>query len=141
MLNTRIVEKACRRYAVQGVLTTVVLSLIVVALSMWVPEWNLIVPMIVTDIFSLTVCIVEALVLRCVAQHDIENLHNFFTAATGIRMLLALLTLTVCYLAEGRDAMLPYCAVFMSFYFVFLIHHSVFFTRVLNSHAKCDKEK
>ena len=90
---------------------------------------------------SLAVCIVEALVLRCVAQHDTENLHNFFIAATGIRMLLALLTLTGCYLAEGRDAMLPYCAVFMSFYFVFLIHHSVFFTRVLNSHAKCDKEK
>lgn len=86
MLNTRIVEIACRRYAVQGVLTTVVLSLMVVALSMWLPEWNLIVPMIVTDIFSLTVCIVEALVLRCVAQHDTENLHNFFIAATGIRM-------------------------------------------------------
>ena len=76
MLNTRIVEKACRRYAVQGVLTTVVLSLIVVALSMWVPEWNLIVPMIVTDIFSLTVCIVESLALRCVAQHDTENLYE-----------------------------------------------------------------
>ena len=40
MLNTRIVEIACRRYAVQGVLATVVLSLIVVALSMWVPESN-----------------------------------------------------------------------------------------------------
>ena len=123
MLNTRDVEKACRRYFVQGILITAFLSLIM------------------TDIFSLTVCIAEALVLRIVAKHGTENLHNFFTAATGIRMLLALLTLTGCYLAEGRDAMLPYCAVFMSFYFVFLIHHSVFFTRVLNSHAKCDKEK
>ena len=67
MLNTRIVEIACRRYAVQGVLATVVLSLIVVAPSMWVPEWNLLVPLIVTHIFSLAVCIVVALLLRCVA--------------------------------------------------------------------------
>ena len=137
MLNTRNVEKACGRYLVQGILITAVLSLIVVALSMQFPEWNLIAPMIMTDIFSLTVCIAEALVLRIVAKHGTENLHNFFTAATGLRMFLALFTLTGCYLVE---AMLPYCVVFMSFYFVFLIHHSVFFTRVLNSHAKCDKE-
>ena len=80
MLNTRDVEKACRRYFVQGILITAFLSLIVVALYMQFPEWNLIAPMIMTDIFSLTVCIAEALVLRIVAKHGTENLHNFFTA-------------------------------------------------------------
>ena len=141
MLNTKDVEKAWRRYAVEGMLITIVLTLIVIAVSMRFPEWNLVTPLVVTNIFSLTVCIVEALVLHCVVQHDTENLHTFFTAATGIRMLLALFTLTGCYIAVGRDAMLPYCTVFMSFYFVFLIHHSVYFTRVLNSHAKRDKRK
>lgn len=68
MLNTRDVEKACRRYFVQGILITAFLSLIVVALYIQFPEWNLIAPMIMTDIFSLTVCIAEALVLRIVAK-------------------------------------------------------------------------
>ena len=98
MLNTRDVEKACRRYFVQGILITAFLSLIVVALYIQFPEWNLIAPMIMTDIFSLTVCIAEALVLRIVAKHGTENLHNFFTAATGLRMFLALFTLTGCSL-------------------------------------------
>lgn len=141
MLNTRDVVKAWRRYAVEGIVLTIVLTLLVITFSMRFPEWNLIAPLIVTDIFSLTVCIVETLVLHCVAQRDTENLHTFFTAATGIRMLLALFTLTGCFIAVGRAAMLPYCAVFMSFYLVFLVHHSVYFTRVLNSLAKCDKEK
>ena len=126
MLNTRDVEKACRRYFVQGILITAFLSLIVVALYIQFPEWNLIAPMIMTDIFSLTVCIAEALVLRIVAKHGTENLHNFFTAATGLRMFLALFTLTGCYLVEGRDALLRciHVVLFCISYSPFSVLHS-----------------
>ena len=47
-------------------------------------------------------------------------------------MLLALAVMFVYYLVNGRDAMLVFFLVFMAFYLVSLIHHSVFFARVSN---------
>jgi hypothetical protein len=47
-------------------------------------------------------------------------------------MLMALAVMFVYYLVNGRDAMLVFFLVFMAFYLVSLIHHSVFFARVSN---------
>ena len=47
-------------------------------------------------------------------------------------MLLALATMFVYYLVKGREAMLPFFIVFVVFYVVQLVHHSIFFSRVSN---------
>lgn len=76
-----------------------------------------------------------------IAETSEDALHTFFSAVSGLRMLLALFTLTGCCIAVGRDAMLEYCMVFLVFYFYMIIHHSAFFSHVNNSHTECDKEK
>ena len=52
--------------------------------------------------------------------------------AGAITAMLALAVMFVYYLVNGRDAMLVFFLVFMAFYLVSLIHHSVFFARVSN---------
>lgn len=78
--------------------------------------------------FFMVVNIVEALVWRRVAERSPESLPTFFTAVSGGRMLLALATMFVYYLVVGRDAMLPFFVVFMAFYVVQLLFHSIYFS-------------
>ena len=97
-------------------------------------------PTIVALSFAVVVEAVDALVWGKVRQAGDDGLPTFYTAVSGFRMLLALATLVVCYFVVGRDAMMEYCLVFMGYYFTIMIHHSVFFARISNSHTSCDNE-
>ena len=96
-------------------------------------------PLAVSVVFALAVEVADALVWKRVATLHADSLPTFFTAVSGFRMLIAVFTLVGCWAAVGRDAMAPYCIVFMVFYVIVLMHHSLFFARVSNSHDKCEK--
>ena len=87
----------------------------------------------VSVVFALAVEVADILLWRWVAEKHSDSLPTFFTAVSGFRMLLAIFTMVGCWAVVGRDAMAPYCIVFMVFYFVVLTHHSLFFAQVNNS--------
>ena len=126
------IDKLSKRYARQELLLTAALFLI----TLWVMRvWYLderLVPVIVSAAFTLVVSTALAVIWRKVATKSPDSLPTFFTAASAFRMLLALAVMFVYYLVNGRDAMLVFFLVFMAFYLVSLIHHSVFFARVSN---------
>lgn len=141
MLKKTEIAKLSRRYVVQTILAVVVLSLAVLSLQMFAHVDGLVPPLVVSAVFTLVIEFTDIFIWKKIAETNEEALHTFFSAVSGLRMLLALFTLTGCCIAVGRDAMLEYCMVFLVFYFYMIIHHSVFFSHVNNSHSECDKEK
>lgn len=126
------IDKLSKRYARQELLLTAALFLItLLVMRVWYLD-ELLVPVIVSAAFTLVVSTALAVIWRKVATKSPDNLPTFFTAASAFRMLLALAVMFVYYLVNGRDAMLVFFLVFMAFYLVSLIHHSVFFARVSN---------
>ena len=128
------------KYIAQSLTIICILAIIVLAISFLVPIEGLVPPLVVSVLFSLIINVADGLVWKHVAGNSPDNLPTFYTAVSGFRMLLALFTLFICYIVVGRNAMLEYCIIFMAYYFVLLTHHSVFFSRVSNSHSKCDKK-
>ena len=126
------IDKLSKRYARQELLLTAALFLItLLVMRVWYLD-ELLVPVIVSAAFTLVVSTALAIIWRRVATKSPDSLPTFFTAASAFRMLLALAVMFVYYLVNGRDAMLVFFLVFMAFYLVSLIHHSVFFARVSN---------
>lgn len=126
------IDKLSKRYARQELLLTAALFLItLLVMRVWYLD-ELLVPVIVSAAFTLVVSTALAVIWRKVATKSPDSLPTFFTAASAFRMLLALVVMFVYYLVNGRDAMLVFFLVFMAFYLVSLIHHSVFFARVSN---------
>lgn len=141
MLNTKVVDKLSLRYICQSAMIIAALCVATVALGRVLSVEGLKGPLIVSAVFSLIIDGADGMIWNKVAKGSPESLTTFYTAVSGFRMLLALATLFGVYLTVGRNAMVEYCIVFMAFYFVLLIHHSVFFSRVSNSHSKCDGDK
>jgi len=126
------IDKLCMSYLRQELYLTVGLFLIaLLVMQVWFID-GLLIPAIVSVLFTLVVSGIIGLVWRRVAKRSPESLPTFFTAVSGFRMLLALAAMFVYYLACGRSAMLLFFVVFMAFYFVSLAHHSIFFARVSN---------
>ena len=126
------IDKLCMSYLRQELYLTVGLFLIaLLVMQVWFID-GLLIPAIVSVLFTLVVSGIIGLVWRHVAKRSPESLPTFFTAVSGFRMLLALAAMFVYYLACGRSAMLFFFVVFMAFYFVSLAHHSIFFARVSN---------
>ena len=126
------IDKLSKRYARQELLLTAALFLItLLVMRVWYLD-ELLVPVIVSAAFTLVVSTALAVIWRKVATKSPDSLPTFFTAASAFRMLLALAVMFVYYLVNGRYAMLVFFLVFMAFYLVSLIHHSVFFARVSN---------
>ena len=125
-------EKISKRYLKQQLMAVVAMALVgLLVMRVWFLG-QMLTPIVVSVIFSLTVSVVTAFVWKRVASKSPENLPTFYTAVSGGRLLLALGVMFAYYLACGRDAMLVFFLVFMAFYVVMLIHHSVFFARVSN---------
>lgn len=133
-------ERLVKRYILQTVVLTAVLAALVAggrALGLY--SAGIGAPLVVSAVFVLAVEVADIFIWRWVAVRHADSLPTFFTAVSGFRMLLAVFTMVGCWAAVGREAMAPYCVVFMVFYLVVLLHHSLFFARVSNSHSKCEK--
>ena len=126
------IDKLCMSYLRQELCLAVGLFIIsLLVMQVWYID-GLLIPAIVSVLFTLVVSGAIGLIWRRVAKRSPESLPTFFTAVSGFRMLLALAAMFVYYLVFGRSAMLLFFVVFMVFYFVSLIHHSIFFARVSN---------
>ncbi len=99
--------------------------------SIWGVQ-DMLTPMLVSTLFVLVLEITSALVWRWVALKHRDMLSSFFTAVSGFRFLSALVVMAVWYLVTERDSMMTFFIVFLAYYMISLIHHSVFFSRVSN---------
>ncbi len=125
------INKLSKAYIKQGLYLTVALTLLTL-LVMRVWFIDLLTAVIVSAAFTLVVCSTIGLVWRRIAQSSPDSLPTFFTAVSGFRLLLALAVMFVYYMIDNQSSMLRFFLVFMAFYFVSLIHHSIFFSRVSN---------
>ena len=89
-------------------------------------EW-IIVPAIVSALYTLAIVVAEGLLWGRVASRSVDALTTFYSAVSGFRMLLTIVVMFGYYLAFGRDGMLGFLSVLASFYVVMLVHHSIFF--------------
>lgn len=114
-------------------LIVVLLAAVTLSVQFFMHIESLLRPLIVSVAFSVVVGAAEIMIWRKLARKGLETQSTFFTAVSGFRMLLALATLLGCYIFAGRGAMMEYCLVFLGFYVVLLIHHSMFFSQIAGS--------
>lgn len=134
-------RKLCRRYTVQTIIAIAVMSLAVLALSEFANIGGLKGPLVVSAVFAFTVEMADILIWQRVRRTGQDDaLSTFYTAVSGFRMLLALAVLGVCYFVIGREAMPKFCLVFLAFYAMMIIHHSLFFMHRSGSGTKCGND-
>ena len=125
------IHQTCKRYIIQSISAVVVLSLLVlVAMNLW--QLSLLAALLTSALFVLIVDVATALLWRWIATKHSNLLTSFFTGVSGFRFLLALAVMGVWYAVSEREMMLHFFVIFLVFYMVSLIHHSVFFSRVSN---------
>ena len=125
-------DKLSKRYARQSILLTTGLALLGLLVANVYQTSGIIIPLVVSSLFVLVTEVASAFLWRWVAVKHSDMLPSFFTGVSGFRFLLALAVMFVWYLATNRQAIITFFVVFLIFYFVSLIHHSIFFSRVLN---------
>ena len=126
------VNKLSKRYARQCILLVVAMTLLgFLVVSVWSRN-ELVVPLVVSAVFVLVVELATAFVWRWVALKHQDMLPSFFTGASGVRFLGALAVMFVWFLVSERQSMLMFFVVFLIYYMVSLIHHSIFFSKTSN---------
>lgn len=133
------IGKLSKRYIRQGL--SIMFGLFLISLAI-INVWHLdilLIPLIVSVTFSTVVDVADALAWRKIALSHPQSLPVFYSAVSGLRMLLALVVMLVYYLVVGSDSMLVFFLVFVTFYLALLLHHSIFFSRVSNSTDKLKK--
>lgn len=124
------VNNSSRRYCKNSLWLTVGLTFVTLMLIQVFRFDQLIVPLIVSCLFTLVTSFSYSFFWRLIATKHPDNLTAFYTASSGLRMLLALITMFAYYLVAGRSEMLSFIAVFIMFYIIMLIYHTVFFSKV-----------
>ena len=123
------IRKTSRSYIKQQLSLAVAVALVcLLAMRVWFLD--LLLPVIIGFAFVVVLAIALGKIWERVARNHPESLPTFFTAASGARLLLALATMFVYYMASQDDSMLRFFLVFMAFYVVSLAHHAIFFANV-----------
>ena len=123
------ITKQCINFIVESLLLVTSINL-GCYFAMQLGGYDLLAAQIVGTLFFLVFEITTVLVWRWVALKHRNMLPSFFTGVSGFRFLGALLVMTVWYLAVGKENIMVFLIVFFVFYFVSLIHHSIFFSRM-----------
>ena len=126
------IDKQCSHYIVQCIALFILLNFLASVAMHYHYVGNIVVPVLVSSLFVLVLEVTAALVWRWVAKKHSDMLPSFFTAVSGFRFLVALMVMAIWYLASGRQEMMTFIVVFLLFYMVSLIHHSIFFSRIAN---------
>ena len=93
---------------------------------------SVLLPLIVSTIYALTVELTEVNVWRKVAKKSPDSLPTFFMGVSGLRFMLALIVMFAYFLALGKAAkadMTVFMIIFAVFYVAILIHHTLFFSK------------
>lgn len=93
----------------------------------------LILPVVVSSVFSLVTAFAYSFAWRLIALKHPDSLTAFYSAGSGFRFLLALVTIFAYYMAKGHTAMLPFMIVFMIAYLVMLAYHTMYFSKVTST--------
>lgn len=124
------ISNSSKRYWRHSLWLTVSLAFIALIAMQLFRLDQLAIPLVVSSMFSLVLSFSYSFFWRLVATKHPDSLTAFYTASSGLRMLLALIVMLVYYLIAGRSVMLPFLVVFMTFYMVMLIYHTIFFSKV-----------
>lgn len=128
------IKRTARRYMLQAV--TLVLSLgFVGTLLCYALSWEMSpygYALLVSVAFYTVVACTVGTIWKVIALKYNDMLTSFYMATSGLRMVLALFSLTAIYVVVGRQQISVYAVVFMIFYAVTIGHHSFFFARVTN---------
>ena len=130
------VERASYRHIFNGITVSLVNALVMTGIGYFFKLDYLVMPIVVTCLFSVFETVALSLVWRWVALSHADSLPLFYSASSGFRMLFALFILTAVCLVVGRDAMAPYVIVFVVNYIVMLVVHSRFFTKQVGNTLK-----
>ena len=123
------ITKQCNNYIAWSIFFVTLINL-GCYYAMQLGEYDLLAAQIVGTLFVLVFEITSVLVWRWVTLKHRNMLPSFFTAVSGFRFLGALLVMTVWYLVAGKENIMVFLVVFFVFYFISLIHHSIFFSRM-----------
>ena len=125
------IDKLTRNYIIQCIVLVCILNLLVqIAGNAW--HFTVYPATLVGMLFVLVLEIGSVLVWRWVVRKHRDMLPSFFTGASGFRFLGALAIFFIWYLVSESGNMMTFFCVFLIYYFLSLIHHSVFFSRVSN---------
>lgn len=120
-----------RIFAVQSIALVMVLNFCCLLISkFW--GYELFTARMISSLFVLVIDIVYALIWYKVVTKHRDMLPTFYTSTSGFRMLLAMIVLAVWYFTAERTSMLTFFCVFLVFYMVSLVHHSIYFSRISN---------
>lgn len=122
-------RKASYNHLVAGIAVCLFFALGVSGIGYYLKLDYLVMPIVVTCIFSIFETIISTCLWHWVASNHSDSLPVFYTAVSGFRMLMSLFLLLIICLIVGRDAMAPYVVVFISNYIIMLFVHSRFFSK------------
>ena len=125
------INNESRRYIIQSVILLCLLTMLGgLAMSLW--SLDLLSALVVSGCFVLAVDLATGLLFRWVASRHADMLSSFFTGVSGFRFLGALVVMAIWYATSERASMMLFIIVFLIYYMVSLIHHSIFFSRISN---------
>ena len=125
------INNESRRYIIQSIVLFCLLTLLgALAMTLW--SLNLLSAMIVSGCFILVIDLASGFIFRWVATRHADMLPSFFTGVSGFRFLGALAVMAVWYATSDRASLMTFFMVFLIYYMVSLIHHSIFFSRISN---------
>ena len=123
------IDKQVWCYRKQSTLLIVGLSLIAfIVMKVWYLN-EILTPLIISVVFSLTVENVGIMIWKGMAKRSPESLPTFFMGVSGFRMLLGIVVMFIYYLVADSRTMLVFFCVFAAFYVTLLVHHTTFFAR------------
>ena len=125
------INNESRRYIIQSVVLFCLLTILGgLAMSLW--SLDLLRALVVSGCFILAIDLTSGLIFRWVATRHADMLSSFFTGVSGFRFLGALAVMAIWYATSERSSMMLFIVVFLIYYMVSLIHHSIFFSRISN---------
>ena len=125
------INNESRRYIIQSVVLFCLLTILGgLAMSLW--SLDLLRALVVSGCFILAIDLTSGLIFRWVATRHADMLSSFFTGVSGFRFLGALAVMAIWYATSERASMMLFIVVFLIYYMVSLIHHSIFFSRISN---------
>ena len=127
------IDMVFRKYMLSSLLIMVLLTGAVFVIVNVIMQTDVTVAVVISVLFSISIELADVLLWKHIAKSSPDSLTTFYSAISGIRMLLALGTMLVYYLVAPDGGMTSFFVVFLIYYFVVLGHHAIFFARLTNS--------
>ena len=130
-MDMNIVGQVSRRYTKYCLWIVTAIALVSLVIINVLDKRQVVDYVMISVIYSLVTCFLNGASWTYVAKSSSNSLGKFYIVASSLRLLLAIVVVLVfCILANNREKILSFIAVFSPFYFVMLVFESVFYSRV-----------